>query len=80
MGGLEVHHLHPRARGLLRPRKRHLGPASPQEPQGGGRTRLGTKEYRDQNQIPLLCEGRNGKTATHAERGPAQARPTIRVQ
>ena len=35
MGGLEVHHLHPRARGLLRPRKRHLGPASPQEPQGG---------------------------------------------
>ena len=66
------------ARGLLRPRKRHLGPASPQDPPGGGKGRGSVpNEYRDQNQIPLLCEGRNGKTATmQNEDQPKRGRPS----
>ena len=49
------------ARGLLRPRKRHLrrdGPASPQEPQGGGRTRLRHEWIsRPQNRYPSAVRG-----------------------
>ena len=53
MGGLEVHHLPP-ARGLLRPRKRHLGPASPQAPRGE-RARLGARMNIETRTRSLCC-------------------------
>ena len=50
----------------------------PLRPGGGGRRRWSARhEFRDQNQTPLLSEGRNGKTATiQNEDQPKHGRPS----
>jgi hypothetical protein len=55
-----------------------FGSRFPLDP-GGADTVRCPMNFETRTRPPLLCEGRNREDDYHAERGPAQARPSARL-